>query len=98
VFLDEPTSGVDPVSRFRFWRLVEALAAGGTTALVTTHYLQEANYCDRLGLMHEGALIALGDIAALRAALPGGGSEKVEDLFVAYIERERAASAAEAAA
>jgi len=90
VFLDEPTSGVDPLSRFRFWRLVNALAAAGTTVLVTTHYLEEAAYCHRLGLMHEGRLIALGDLAALRAALSEEVPETVEAVFVAYIERERA--------
>jgi ABC-2 type transport system ATP-binding protein len=90
VFLDEPTSGVDPLSRFRFWRLVNALATAGTTVLVTTHYLEEAAYCHRLGLMHEGRLIALGDLASLRAELPAEVPETVEAVFVAYIERERA--------
>ncbi len=90
VFLDEPTSGVDPLSRFRFWRLVNALAAAGTTVLVTTHYLEEAAYCHRLGLMHEGRLIALGDLVSLRAKLPAEVPETVEAVFVAHIERERA--------
>lgn len=89
LFLDEPTSGIDPLSRFRFWRLVEALAAGGTTVLVTTHYLQEANYCHRLGLMHEGRLIALGTLAELRSQFPSRTAGNVEDLFIAFIERER---------
>ena len=62
LFLDEPTSGVDPLSRYRFWRLVKELATAGTTVLVTTHYLEEANYCDRLGLMFDGRLIAAGTL------------------------------------
>jgi ABC-2 type transport system ATP-binding protein len=89
LFLDEPTSGVDPRSRYRFWRLVHTLAAGGTTVLVTTHYLQEAAYCHRLGLMHEGRLIAAGDLAALRGNLPHQVPESAEAVFIAYIERER---------
>lgn len=90
VFLDEPTSGVDPLSRFRFWRLVNALGAAGTTVLVTTHYLEEAAYCHRLGLMHEGRLIAAGELASLRAELPVDVPQTVEAVFIAYIERERA--------
>lgn len=90
VFLDEPTSGVDPLSRFRFWHLVNALGAAGTTVLVTTHYLEEAAYCHRLGLMHEGRMIAVGDQASLRADLPSNVPDTVEGVFIAYIERERA--------
>ncbi|MFU8836071.1 ATP-binding cassette domain-containing protein [Roseovarius autotrophicus] len=90
VFLDEPTSGVDPLSRYRFWRLVNALGAAGTTVLVTTHYLEEAAYCHRLGLMHEGRMIAVGDLASLCAGLPSDVPATVEGVFVAYIERERA--------
>ncbi|HEX9691335.1 MAG TPA: ABC transporter ATP-binding protein [Gemmatimonadales bacterium] len=59
LFLDEPTSGVDPVSRRNFWDLIDELAAGGTTILVSTHYMEEAEYCHRLALMHQGRLIAL---------------------------------------
>ncbi|SMF27741.1 ABC-2 type transport system ATP-binding protein [Tistlia consotensis] len=89
LFLDEPTSGVDPLARFRFWRLVGRLSASGTTVVVTTHYLEEAAYCHRLGLMHEGRLIAAGDLPSLRAALPGRPPATVEELFLAYIERAR---------
>ncbi len=92
LFLDEPTSGVDPLSRFRFWRLVRTLAGAGVTVLVTTHYLEEAAYCNRLGLMHEGRLIAVGDLEALRARFPDRGLASVEDVFLAFIERERAAA------
>jgi ABC-2 type transport system ATP-binding protein len=60
IFLDEPTSGVDPISRRNFWDLIYRLAGGGITVFVTTHYMDEAEYCDRLGLIYRGELIALG--------------------------------------
>jgi len=60
VFLDEPTSGVDPISRRRFWDLIYDMAGGGVTVFVTTHYMDEAEYCDRLGLIYRGELIASG--------------------------------------
>jgi ABC-2 type transport system ATP-binding protein len=66
VFLDEPTAGVDPVARRAFWRLIRTLAAGGTTVFVTTHYLDEAEYCARIGLMVDGRLVALDTPAALK--------------------------------
>jgi len=66
VFLDEPTSGVDPLSRRRFWRLIKELARGGTTVLVTTHYLDEAEHCDRIAIIHAGRLAALGTPAELK--------------------------------
>jgi ABC-2 type transport system ATP-binding protein len=59
LFLDEPTSGVDPTSRRQFWDLIYRLAEAGTTVLVSTHYMEEAEYCHRLALMHRGRLIAL---------------------------------------
>ena len=60
LFLDEPTSGVDPLARQRFWELIYELAEAGIAILVTTHYMDEANYCDRLALMHAGRIIAEG--------------------------------------
>jgi ABC-2 type transport system ATP-binding protein len=66
VFLDEPTSGVDPVSRRKFWELIYDLAGRGVTVFVTTHYMDEAEYCDRLGLIYRGELIALGPPGALK--------------------------------
>src|SRR6187431_264876 len=68
VFLDEPTGGVDPVSRREFWRLIDDLSAAGTTVLVTTHYLDEAERCDRVAVIHAGKLAALGTTAELKAA------------------------------
>jgi ABC-2 type transport system ATP-binding protein len=72
LFLDEPTAGVDPVARRGFWRLIRDLSHGGTTVFVTTHYLDEAEYCRRIGLMVDGRLVALDTPAALkRAWVPG---------------------------
>ncbi|QQR74965.1 MAG: ABC transporter ATP-binding protein [Holophagales bacterium] len=68
LFLDEPTSGVDPISRRRFWDLIYSLAEGGTTVFVSTHYMEEAEYCHRLALMNRGRLIALDSPAGLRRA------------------------------
>jgi ABC-2 type transport system ATP-binding protein len=66
VFLDEPTAGVDPVARRTFWKIIRALAAAGTTVFVTTHYLDEAENCHRIGLMVDGRLVALDTPAALK--------------------------------
>jgi ABC-2 type transport system ATP-binding protein len=70
LFLDEPTSGVDPISRRDFWDLIGGLATGGTTVFVSTHYMEEAEYCHRLALMNRGRIIALDRPAVLRAAMP----------------------------
>ena len=67
VFLDEPTGGVDPVSRRRFWRFIEDLARSGVTILVTTHYLDEAEHCHRLAIIHTGRLAAIGTSRELKA-------------------------------
>lgn len=69
LFLDEPTSGVDPISRRTFWDLIYVLAGQGTTVFVTTHYMEEADYCHRLGLMNRGRLIALDTPGGLRRAM-----------------------------
>jgi ABC-2 type transport system ATP-binding protein len=68
VFLDEPTGGVDPVSRREFWRLIDGLSRRGITVLVTTHYLDEAERCDRIAIIHAGRLAALGTTRMLKAA------------------------------
>lgn len=80
LILDEPTSGVDPVSRRAFWDRIYALAATGVSALVTTHYLDEAEYCHRVGVMIGGRLRAMGTPDALRrATLPAGAWEVIAD-------------------
>jgi ABC-2 type transport system ATP-binding protein len=71
VFLDEPTGGVDPLSRRRFWRLIDELARGGTTVLVTTHYLDEAEHCHRVAIIQAGRLAALGTVPELKHAFVG---------------------------
>ena len=79
MFLDEPTGGVDPVTRRQFWELIYAAAARGTTVFVTTHYMDEAEYCDRISIMVDGRMTALGTPAELEAQY-GVGS--VDELFV----------------
>ncbi|MEZ4270045.1 MAG: ABC transporter ATP-binding protein [Myxococcota bacterium] len=72
VFLDEPTSGVDPLSRQRFWKLIRQMSTDGTTVFVTTHYMDEAEYCHRVGLMVTGRLVALDTPEGLkREHVPG---------------------------
>ncbi|MBW8873742.1 MAG: ABC transporter ATP-binding protein [Acidobacteria bacterium] len=71
VFLDEPTGGVDPISRRRFWGLIDSLSADGVTIIVTTHYLDEAERCDRIALLDQGRLVALGSVAELKEVFAG---------------------------
>ena len=71
VFLDEPTGGVDPISRRRFWTLIDEMAGEGITLIVTTHYLDEAERCDRIALMHAGRLVAHGSVAELKEVFAG---------------------------
>ncbi len=88
LFLDEPTSGVDPLTRREFWQRINALAAGGVTVLVTTHFMDEAEYCDRLVLMSLGAILAQGSPAELRAQArdPDRPDPSMEDAFIRLIE------------
>jgi ABC-2 type transport system ATP-binding protein len=72
LFLDEPTSGVEPASRRRFWDLIHSLASDGVTVLVSTHYMEEAEYCNRAALINHGRLIAMGSPAALKRTALGG--------------------------
>jgi ABC-2 type transport system ATP-binding protein len=79
VFLDEPTSGVDPITRRQFWELIYEAAARGTTILVTTHYMDEAEYCDRISIMVGGRIVALGTPAELKRQFEAAS---IDDLFV----------------
>lgn len=79
VFLDEPTSGVDPITRRQFWELIYEAARGGTTVLVTTHYMDEAEYCDRISIMVAGRIDALGVPADLKR---DAGVQSIDELFV----------------
>jgi ABC-2 type transport system ATP-binding protein len=88
VFLDEPTAGVDPEARRNFWRIIRHLAEGGTTVFVTTHYMDEAEYCGRVGLMVDGVLVALDTPAALeRDWAPEIRDATLEDVFLAVARR-----------
>ena len=71
IFLDEPTAGVDPVSRRQFWRLIDTLSAAGVTVLVTTHYLDEAERCHRVALIHAGRLATIGTIPEVKNIFAG---------------------------
>jgi ABC-2 type transport system ATP-binding protein len=88
VFLDEPTSGVDPITRRQFWESIYEAAAAGTTVLVTTHYMDEAEYCDRISIMVAGRIGAMGTPAELKRAFH---TETIDDLFV-QLARPAAAS------
>jgi ABC-2 type transport system ATP-binding protein len=79
VFLDEPTSGVDPVTRRQFWELIYEAAAAGTTVLVTTHYMDEAEYCNRISIMVAGRIEALGTPADLKEEV---GADSIDEVFV----------------
>lgn len=85
IFLDEPTSGVDPLNRRRFWQLIHTLAASGVTVFVTTHYMDEAEYCDRLALIYHGELIAVGTPLELKQQR-AGGRDRLPDLEQVFIE------------
>ena len=79
VFLDEPTGGVDPITRRQFWETIYETAAGGTTVFVTTHYMDEAEYCDRVSIMVDGRIAAMGTPAELKGQF---GAASVDDVFV----------------
>lgn len=79
VFLDEPTGGVDPITRRQFWEMIYEAAGGGTTVFVTTHYMDEAEYCDRVSIMVAGQIAALGTPAELKERF---GAESMDEVFV----------------
>ena len=85
LFLDEPTAGVDPAARRSFWRTIHMLAHGGTTVIVTTHYMDEAAQCGRVAMMSQGHLIALGTPTEVAAQV---GGQNLEDAFVILQERD----------
>ncbi len=88
LFLDEPTSGVDPITRREFWTHINGLVRRGVTVLVTTHFMDEAEYCDRVALMFRSKVIALDppDVLKARAATPELPEPTMEDAFVALVE------------
>jgi ABC-2 type transport system ATP-binding protein len=91
VFLDEPTSGADPLARRDFWRRITALAEHGTTIVVTTHFMEEAEYCDRIMIQDAGTMLAIGtpEEVRTRAARDGVRVETMEQAFIAIVEAAR---------
>ena len=88
LFLDEPTSGVDPLARRKFWHRINALARQGVTVLVTTHFMEEAEYCDRMAIMVHGEILALGTPAEIKqiAVTPKNPEPTMENAFIHLIE------------
>jgi ABC-2 type transport system ATP-binding protein len=85
LFLDEPTAGVDPAARRHFWEVIRELASAGTTILVTTHYMDEAERCERLAILWRGRLVAVGAPQEITAQL---GQPSLEDAFIALQEKD----------
>jgi ABC-2 type transport system ATP-binding protein len=91
LFLDEPTSGADPLARREFWRRITALARQNVTVVVTTHFMEEAEYCDRVAIMDAGRVLAQGTPAEIRGrgrAEPGT-MPNMEDAFIQIVESAR---------
>jgi ABC-2 type transport system ATP-binding protein len=88
LLLDEPTTGVDPVSRREFWKLLSEFLSQGITILMSTTYLDEAERCTRVALLHEGRLLASDEPSRLRAQMPGP-SPTLEDVFIARLTQEQ---------
>ncbi|NMM27380.1 MAG: ABC transporter ATP-binding protein [Glaciimonas sp.] len=91
LFLDEPTSGADPLARRDFWRRITALAAGGTTVIVTTHFMEEAEYCDRILIQDAGTLLALGTPFEVRQQARAAQEIPIDmdEAFIAIVEKNR---------
>ena len=92
LFLDEPTSGAAPLARREFWRRITALAEAGTTVVITTHFMEEAEYCDRIVIQDAGRLLALGTPLEVRrqAGRGDGVALNMEQAFIGIVERSRA--------
>ena len=91
LFLDEPTSGADPLARREFWRRITSLAEYGVTVIVTTHFMEEAEYCDRVAVLDQGRVLAQGTTAELRSRAPAKDEREpsMEDAFIAIVEQAR---------
>jgi ABC-2 type transport system ATP-binding protein len=100
VFLDEPTSGADPLARREFWRRIGSLADHGTTIVVTTHFMEEAEYCDRIMIQDAGTMLAIGTPEEVRkqAGTPDQPAHSMEDAFIGIVEQARARQRREHAA
>jgi ABC-2 type transport system ATP-binding protein len=93
LFLDEPTSGIDPLARRAFWRTITSLANSGVTIIVTTHFMEEAEYCDRIAIQDAGKMLALGTPAQVRELAGGDNAKDMNSAFIAIVEQGRAAQA-----
>jgi len=91
LFLDEPTSGADPLARREFWRRITALAAAGVTVVITTHFMEEAEYCDRVVIQDAGKVLALGTPREVRALAGDPERLDMEQAFIGIVERSRGA-------
>jgi ABC-2 type transport system ATP-binding protein len=91
LFLDEPTSGADPMARREFWQRITTLAEQGVTVVVTTHFMEEAEYCDRITILDAGRVLAEGTPATVRGRAPPAktGEPTMEDAFIAIVEESR---------
>ncbi len=88
LFLDEPTSGVDPITRRHFWNFIKQLAAGGITVFVTTHYMDEARFCERIVMINQGMIVAAGSPAEIIAeACPDQPDADLNDAFIKLMKR-----------
>ena len=92
LFLDEPTSGADPLARREFWNRITSFAAQGVTVIITTHFMAEAEYCDRIAILDSGRLLAEGAPADIRARAKTQdlAQPTMEDAFIAIVEASRA--------
>lgn len=84
LFLDEPTSGIDPMSRREFWDLINELAQQNTTVFVTTHYMDEAEYCNRLSIMHQGKIVMIDSPQELKSKY---NKNSIEEVFISLVDR-----------
>ncbi|WP_437882181.1 ATP-binding cassette domain-containing protein [Pseudomonas sp. LRF_L74] len=91
LFLDEPTSGIDPLARRAFWRTITALAQSGVTIIVTTHFMEEAEYCDRIAIQDAGQMLALGTPLQVREQAGAEHATDMNGAFIAIVEQGRAA-------
>ena len=89
LFLDEPTSGIDPLARRSFWRTITSLAQGGVTIIITTHFMEEAEYCDRIAIQDAGEMLALGTPKDVRKQAGDAGTD-MNSAFIAIVEQGRA--------
>ena len=88
LFLDEPTSGIDPLARRTFWQQITRLAAQGTTIIITTHFMDEAEYCDRMMLQDHGELLVLGRPSDIRRRMHLPDAD-MNEIFIAIVEQSR---------